>query len=307
MLRSAVIVPTWQAVRYLPKLVDQLRKQTMPAERVVIIDSSSTDGTIDTARSLGCEVEVIPKGEFNHGSTRNRGAAAVDAELLVFMTQDALPVDEHFLEHLTAPLRDGRASASYARQVSYDHANPAERLARAWNYPPQGRIRSAADVPVLGVKAYFFSNVASAVRRDRFDAVGGFPDDVIMNEDMVLCAKLLAAGDSIAYCADSIVRHSHNYTLKQQFRRYFDIGAFFSSHGHLLPGCSLGGEGARFALAQVWSLVRHGHPFWAMRSPFDNFAKFTAFHLGKRNRYLPVTIKRRISMHSFHWSKEPKA
>ena len=300
--RCAVIVPTWQAARHLPHLLAQLRIQSVPADPVLIIDSSSTDGTVDIARAHGCQVEVIPKAAFNHGGTRNRGAELVGAELLVFMTQDALPVDAHFLEFLTAPLRDGRAAASYARQVSYEHANPAERLARAWNYTDQSRIRTAADVPALGVKAYFYSNVASAVRRDRFAAVGGFPDDVIMNEDMVLCAKLLAAGDPIAYCAEAMVRHSHNYSLKQQFRRYFDIGAFFASHGHLLPGCSLGGEGARFALAQLGLLLAHGHPWWALRSPFDSAAKFAAFHLGKRHRYLPLPVKRTLSMHAFHWT-----
>lgn len=300
-MRCAVIVPTWQGCRYLPALVAQLAKQTVPAEPLLIIDSSSSDGTAETARALGPRVEVIPKSEFNHGATRNRAAALVDAELLVFMTQDALPVDGRFLEALTAPLRDGSAAASFARQVPYDDADPPERLARAWNYPAQSRTRSAADVPALGVKAYFFSNVASAVRRDRFLAVGGFPDDVIMNEDMVLCAKLLAAGDRVAYCAEAVVRHSHNYSLAQQFRRYFDIGAFFASHGHLLAGGAVGGEGVRFALAQLWALLRGGHPLWALRSPFESGAKFISFHLGKRNRWLPLAVKRRCSMHAFHW------
>jgi rhamnosyltransferase len=305
-LRCAVIVPTWQGVRHLPGLVAQLRRQTVPAEPLLVIDSSSSDGSADLARSLGCRVEVIPKAEFNHGGTRNRAAALVDAELLVFMTQDALPADERYLERLTAPLRDGTAAASYARQVPYDDADPPELLARAWNYPAESRVRGAADAAALGVKAYFFSNVASAVRRDRFAAVGGFPDDVIMNEDMVLCARLLAAGDRIAYCADAVVRHSHNYSIVQQFRRYFDIGAFFASHGRLLPGGRVGGEGARFALAQLGELLRRGHPWWALRSPFENGAKLLAFHLGKRNRWLPRALKRRFSMHAFHWTPRPQ-
>jgi len=306
-LRCSLIVPTWQGARYLPALAAALARQKVPAEPLLIIDSSSSDGTADLARSLGAQVEVIAKSAFNHGGTRNRAATLVDGELLVFLTQDALPADEHFLERLTAPLRDGTAAASYARQLPYDDAYPPERLARTWNYPAVSHVRGAADSAGMGVKAYFFSNVASAVRRDRFEAIGGFPDDVIMNEDMVLCARLLAAGDRVAYCADAVVRHSHNYSIAQQFRRYFDIGAFFASHGHLLPGSAVGAEGARFAISQLLALLRLGKPWWAMRSVIENGAKFVAFRLGRRNRLLPNALRRRFSMHAFHWSRPPPA
>jgi rhamnosyltransferase len=137
-------------------------------------------------------------------------------------------------------------------------------------------------------------------------AIGGFPDDVIMNEDMVLCARLLAAGDRIAYCADAVVRHSHNYSIAQQFRRYFDIGAFFDSHGHLLPGSNVKAEGTRFALNQLLALLRLGKPYWAARSLCENGAKFLAFQLGRHNRLLPRALKRRLSMHAFHWTAPPK-
>jgi rhamnosyltransferase len=303
-MRCAVIVPTYQAARYLPPLVERLARQSVAADTLLIIDSSSSDGTADLARSLGCRVEVIPKAEFNHGGTRNRAAMLVDAELLVFMTQDALPADDAFLEHLTAPLRTGGIAASFARQLPRDDAVPPERIARAWNYPPVSSERSAADIPKLGIKAFFFSNVASAVRRDRFVAIAGFPADVIMNEDMVLCAKLLAAGDRIAYRADAAVRHSHNYPLIQQFRRYFDIGAFFASHGALLPGGGVGSEGLRFACSQFLRLVRDGHPLWALRSPIENAAKLLAYQLGKRNAWLPNPVRCWFSMHPFHWRQQ---
>jgi len=305
--RIAVIIPTWQGAGYLPALVAKLRRQTLPAGTILVIDSSSTDGSAQSARTLGCQVEVIAKADFSHGGTRNRAVQLVDGELLVFLTQDALPADEHFLERLTAPLRDGTAAASYARQLPYDDAFPPERLARTWNYPAVSHMRCAADSTGKGVKAFFFSNVASAVRRDRYLAIGGFPEDVIMNEDMVLCARLLAAGEHIAYCADAVVLHSHNYSISQQFRRYFDIGAFFASHGHQLPGSDVGAEGARFALNQLLELLRLGRPVWAVRSVIENGAKFLAFQLGRRNRLLPRALKRRLSMHAFHWTESPKA
>jgi rhamnosyltransferase len=299
--RCGVIIPTYNGAHHLPALIGQLRQQSVAADPILVIDSSSVDGSPELARSLGCQVEVIDKASFNHGGTRNRAVALIDAQFLVFLTQDALPCDEHFLARLLSPLQSGVAAASYARQLPYAHAHPPEAIARAWNYPATSSVRAAGDIPRLGVRAYFFSNVASGVRRDRFLAVGGFPHDVIMNEDMVLCAKLLAAGDSVAYCGDAVVRHSHNYSLMQQFRRYFDIGAFFASHGQLLPGSSASGEGLRFARHQFLTLLHAGKLGWALRSPCESAVKFLAFHLGKRNRFLPMMLKRRMSMHAFHW------
>ena len=80
-LRCSLIVPTWQGARYLPALAAALARQKVPAEPLLIIDSSSSDGTADLARSLGAQVEVIAKSAFNHGGTRNRAATLVDGEL----------------------------------------------------------------------------------------------------------------------------------------------------------------------------------------------------------------------------------
>lgn len=299
----AVVIPVWQGARHLPGLIAALRRQTLAPDPILVIDSSSTDGSADLARSLGCQVEVIPQAEFNHGGTRNRGATAADARITVFLTQDALPTDDHFIERLVAPIHTGTAAASYARQIAYPEADPPEVLARAWNYRADAQLRTSTDVGRLGVKAYFFSNVASAVDMTAFAEVGRFPDDVIMNEDMVLCARLLHSGRTIAYVADAVVQHSHNYTIAQQFRRYFDIGVFFATHGHLLPGARIGGEGMRFVAYQFWGLLRTGRLGWAIRCPCENAAKLFAMRLGGLHRLLPGWLLRRCSMHAFHFAR----
>ena len=299
----AVVIPVWQGSRHLPALIAALRRQTVAPDPILVIDSSSNDGSAELARSLGCQVEVIPQAEFNHGGTRNRGAQVAGARITVFLTQDALPADEHFIERLVAPIRAGTAVAAYARQLPYPDADPPEALARAWNYRPEAQLRTAADVGRLGVKAYFFSNVASAVDMTAFAEVGCFPADVIMNEDMVLCARLLHGGRTVAYAADAVVQHSHNYTIAQQFRRYFDIGVFFATHGHLLPGARTGGEGMRFVAHQMWGLLRAGRLGWALRCPVENAAKLFAMRLGRRHRLLPGWVLRRCSMHAFHFAR----
>ena len=300
--RVGIVIPTLQAGRCLENLLPALRSQSMPPCSIVVIDSSSIDDTVALARTAGAIVEVIPRTDFDHGATRNRGAVlAGDVDILVFMAQDALPVNDGFLAQLVRPLVEGTAAAAFARQVPYAQASPPEIFARTYNYPGTPRRRTARDIPRLGVRALFFSDVASAVTRRAFDAAGRFPERTIMNEDMILCSRLLAHGEAVVYQAEAQVYHSHDYTLAQQFRRAFDIGVFFRDQAAELAGVRAEGEGLRFAVRQFGWLLRRGHVFWAMRSIVENGARFFAFKLGHRHHWLPLALKRRLGMHKRHW------
>jgi rhamnosyltransferase len=297
----SIVIPTLNAATFLPGQLEVLSRQTLKPVEIVVIDSSSSDHTIKIAVENGCRVEVIDRSTFDHGGTRNIAANLTTGEFIVFMTQDALPIDECFLANLVAPIHSGTAAASYARQLAYDHAFPPEKLARAHNYPAVSHILSVKDIEVRGLKAFFFSNVASAVRRSEFEAVGGFPARTIMNEDMLLCGKLLRSGRQVAYCADSVVYHSHNYPLSQQFKRNFDIGVFVSQHGAQLGDVRSGKSGLHFAVDQIRTLSQTGHLRWIPRTIADLITRFVAFRLGRKERILPTKLKRRLSMHSFYW------
>lgn len=302
----SVIIPICNAGEPLAALIRSLRNQTLPPREILIVDSSSQDGAADLARRAGCDVEVIPRSQFGHGRTRNRAAARARGEILVFMSQDAMPADDRFLSALTEPLRDGRAAAAYARQVAPTDASPSEVFLRQANYADSSHVRTAADVKTMGIRALMLSNVASAVRREAFEAAGGFADDVIMNEDMLLCADLLASGLSVAYQAEAVVTHGHSYSLKDSFGRYFDIGVFTKRARTRLSGVGAAGAGLRFAVGQLCYLVHIGAWRWAPRTLIELALKFVAFRLGRAERCLPVAIKRRLSLHSRYWRREGK-
>ena len=135
----------------------------------------------------------------------------------------------------------------------------------------------------MGIKA-FFSNVCSAVRTNAFWEVGGFPQRVVMNEDMVLCARLMRAGYRVKYTAESRVFHFHHYTLPQQFKRNFDIGAFAAQTADLLEIAPAGGEGARLVMGQARYVTQEG-------SYLNLFAVFTeaAFHQRLRDALAAVS------------------
>lgn len=297
----SVIIPTYKATPWLGQQIALLNAQTMPPDEIIIIDSASPDGSAEQARALGLHVIEIEQQEFNHGGTRNRAAQAATGDILVFMTQDALPLHPDYLEALTAPLRDGKASAAYARQEAPPGASPLERFARAYNYPAEGHIKSNADLGRMGIKTYFFSDTASAVWAADFWAVGGYPDWVIVNEDMVLCAKLLQAGHHIAYAAAARVDHAHHYSLWKLFQRYFDIGVFMRQSQAVLVGARSGGEGLRFAFKQVAYLRGLGAWGWIPRSLLESPVKFLAFHLGKRHALLPRRVAKCLSGQKAFW------
>ncbi|RMD68138.1 MAG: glycosyltransferase family 2 protein, partial [Gammaproteobacteria bacterium] len=208
---------------------------------------------------------------------------------------DALPGENTFLERLLAPLIQGEAQAAYARQVPRPDASPLEAFARRFNYPERPELRTAEDIPRLGIRAFFFSNVASAVETGTFRALGGFSEEVLVNEDMLFCASLLKAGHRVAYVPEAWVLHSHRYTLPQAFRRYFDIGVFMAQAG--LP--SAGGEGMRFLSRQLAHLGGR-LDLWP-RAVLEAGCKYLAWHLGRRHRLLPCALCRRLSQLPAWW------
>lgn len=300
-VRTSLILPTYQpGVAAVRELEARLRQQSLPPSEIIVIDSSSTDGSFE-AWSPDVRRHRIPQQEFNHGGTRNLGASFASGDLLVFMTQDALPADEGWLEALTRPIVSGRASAAYSRQLPRADASPTERFARLANYPPASQLKCPGAAETA-VQRNFFSNVSSAVDSAAFRSLGGFPEDVILNEDMVLAARLLARGHCVAYAADSQVVHSHAYSLAQQFRRYFDIGVALKRGGAELADSGTQRAGVSFVLQQLRYLVSERKLLAIPTAIAESAAKWSGYRLGRLEGVLPHAVKRRLSMHASFWS-----
>ncbi len=121
------------------------------------------------------------------------------------MTQDSLPADEYSLENLLKPLVSNEAIASYGRQIFNQDAAPTEQFARIFNYPDTPTVKGIDDLPKLGIKTFFFSNVCSAIKTKEFKELGGFPENIIMFEDLIFAAKAILKGYKIAYVPEAKV------------------------------------------------------------------------------------------------------
>ncbi|MFD0716737.1 glycosyltransferase family 2 protein [Paenibacillus sp. GCM10027626] len=301
--RISVIIPTYNAGSELQQLIRKLWWQSVPPYEIVIVDSSSKDGSAQLAEREGARVLSIPQSEFDHGGTRNFAAGMARGDVLVFMTQDAIPDNDELLKELTAPLYIEETACVYARQLARDEATVLEQLARLYNYPPESQVKEQADIPQLGLKTFFCSNVCSAVRKEMFVDSGRFPEPVIFNEDLFFAAACVLRGYKIVYAADARVIHSHDYTLKQQFKRFFDNGVSMRRHDWIYQYAAVGGEGLKMVRMMLKELARKGQWLLVPKLIAESAAKFLGYQLGKRYNKLPRALCVRFSMHRKIWDK----
>jgi rhamnosyltransferase len=304
--RIVVICPTYNAGHRWSEWCRVINSQILDF-KTVIIDSGSRDDTILLAKNSGFDVIQIPNKDFNHAGTRNQAIEyAVNKyvpELVVLLTQDSLLSSSEVLERLIVPFEDSNVVAVYGRQLPHADANPLAEHARLFNYGENSYVRNKASIPFYGLKTAFISNSCAVYRIDTFNEFGGFPDGLILGEDTCLAAKFILGGYSIGYASDAIVYHSHNYTLYEEFKRYFDFGVLHASQDWLTNEFGVvEGEGLRFAKSEISHCFTRGALLWLANSIIRSMLKITAYKIGKKFHYLPVFISKKLSMDRNYWS-----
>jgi rhamnosyltransferase len=279
-MKTSVIIPTLNAGRSIGQLLTMLLSQDFETPEIIIIDSSSEDDTVPVANKFGAKTMVIPRQAFNHGKTRNIAALEAHGEIIVFMTQDALPADNALLQKLTAPLENSEIAATFGKHVPRSDAPPLEAFARYFNYPDLGAVKGINDVKKYGIKTFFFSNVCSSMKKESFLKVGMFPENVRANEDMLIAAKFILNRYKIAYVPEAMVIHSHNYSLFKLFRRYYNIGSSIKDNRSILQNIDAEEEGIRFVKEQIRYLVKQRKYFWLPRIFLESLSKYAGYRAG---------------------------
>lgn len=291
-----VILITHHGKTHLPHCLPPLLGSPLKP-RILVVNSSSQDGTIELAQEMGAETLLIPRAQFNHGTTREKARKFLGTEIVAMMTPDAYPVDENVLEKLVRPLINKTASVTYSRQIPHKGAAFFESFSRSFNYPPHVERRSLSDLSRLGVYTFFCSNACAAYLNDALDEVGGF-EPVLFGEDTAVVAKLLRKGHTLHYAADAVVHHSHHYTLWQEFRRHFDIGLARKSFHHLFEGA--GSDSARGREYARMLLEKNKSPYALLHL----VAKWSGYQIGRCSLNAPDWWKKKLSSQDFYWVSE---
>ncbi len=249
-----IICPLYNAEKDIEGLHKSLLKQkNVKINEIKYVLTESKDNTEEKLKELNMNFKKIKKEEFSHGLTRENEAFDSKADILVFITQDVKIVRDDWLYNLTKDIANGEVDACYSRQICTN--NTIEKYTRECNYPKNSKIVTKDDVEKLGLKAFFFSDASSAIKRETFVKLNGYDHKkLIINEDMYIAYKLITNGYKIKYCADSEVIHSHVFTLKQYYDRYKDTGKFFKENSYLnnYKVNQAGGNMAKYVLKRAW-------------------------------------------------------
>ena len=304
-----VIIPVYRPGERFGELLKRLDAQTQPVNRYIIMNTEQAywDRWLsETGYSLPENLSVfhVTRETFDHGATRDAGIRQSDAGICVCMTDDALPADQYLLENLVRGLTEKESTAvAYGRQLPDRDCGIIERYTRAFNYPEESRLKTREDLPELGIKTYFCSNVCAAYKRSVYLELGGFTKKTIFNEDMIFAAGAMERGYGVFYSAGARVIHSHNYSGIQQFHRTFDLAVSQADHPEVFSGIRSEGEGIRMVKQTAAFLVKSGKAYLIPKLIYTSGCKYLGFLMGKRYRRLPRPVVLWCTMNKAYWGK----
>lgn len=302
-----VIVPVYHPDEKLHQLLLRMEKQTIKPKNILIlqtvIDKNRKDEfDIPDDYSIDIQIFYVDKVDFDHGGTRKYGASLSQADILMYMTQDAVPADEFLIERLIEPYKDSQVSATYARQLTNSKSDIIERYTRNFNYPKESIVKSIKDIETLGIKAFFCSNVCATYRREIYDRLGGFVERTIFNEDMIMAHTMINAGYKIAYQAEAKVIHSHIYSYIQQFSRNFDLGVSHRQYADVFLGVSSESEGIRLVKSTIQYLFQRKEYLLIPDLILSSGLKYLGYKLGVNYNKLPKDFIIRCTMNKNYWN-----
>lgn len=296
-MKTTVILITHNSKKHLKKCLPPILSSSI-RPHVLLVNSSSEDGTVEEARDYGIDTLIVPRIEFNHGATRELARKKAGGDIVIFMTPDAYLASTDSLEKLLDPIITKKAECSYARQLPHRGAKQIESFQRAFNYPEHGHIRTLADVKQFGIYTFFCSNSCAAYLNQALDQIGGF-SQVLLGEDTVASAKMLRQGMRIAYAADSLVYHSHTYSIKQEFQRAFDTGLARASYKSLLKSESSDEDlGKKYASRLFFTFLKK-HPLQIPYAALHTAAKALGYLIGKKSLNRSIAFKKRFTSQDF--------
>lgn len=283
----SVIIPTLNAEEEIGPLLDSLLGLNTCPDEILVVDSSSDDMTQDIVKQYskkGVRLKVICRKEFDHGGTRHQAFLETRGDFVFFLTQDAVPADESYVENMLAPFDDPQVAMASGRQLPKPGARRYVQLVQEFNYPPEPNVRSVDDIPRLGIKAFFASDACSAYRRFAYLEAGGFEHPLNTNEDMLMAATFLHAGWKVAYAADACVLHSHNLSPREQYHRNREVGIFLARHAAELGVSDEVGEGGRLVRSVVSRLMIERHLIELVAFSIDCIARLLGNRAGRRSQ-----------------------
>lgn len=261
MIEIDIVCPIYKESQSLEKLVKSFYEQkNIKINKIVFpltISHTDEDEVIrDIIRRYSITSFELEKENFSHSLTREKAIKEYCiSNIVVMISQDIKLTNDMVFYNLVKDIDSGETVYNFARQICTNKS--IEKYIRQKNYPSESYVVQNDDVKKMGFMAFFASDACSAYNREIFVKVGGYAGyDIMMSEDALYSKIILEAGYKKKYCADAIVNHSHKYTLKQLYKRYYDTGVF-QSHVTLFNDVKMEGAGMSLALYVLKQALKH--------------------------------------------------
>ena len=276
-----IICPLYNGENFINNLVLAIKKQKeVNINEINFILTETNDNSESILKKLPVSYTKIEKSEFSHSLTREKAAMKSKADIIVFITQDVIIEDDLWLHNLVKDIENNKVDATYSRQIT--KYNNIEKYTREKNYPDKSLIKTSKDIKKLGLNTFFYSDVSSAIKLSTFKKLNGYDNKKLpTNEDMYIAYKLITNNYKIKYCADSVVYHSHNFTLRELYDRYKLTGIFFKQNSFIneYGTTSSGGGMAKYVLKRI---INDKRIDLLIRYPFDMAVRLIGMKVGVR-------------------------
>jgi len=224
----SVVIPVKDGERYLRAVLKAVFSQeTEDRYEVIIVDSGSKDKTLDIVKRYPVRLYQIGEEEFNHGLTRNFGVSKARGRYVILMTADAVPADSRWMRNLTDSLKnDSETAGAYSRHIPHRDCRPMTRIRVNRSFISQqvkkeNRLKREQDYNLLSAKEKYslcnFDNVSSCIRKSVWENYP-FPETSFA-EDLEWSKEALKSGHKIVYRPDSVVYHSHDFSVLDWYRK----------------------------------------------------------------------------------------
>lgn len=304
-MRIDCVIPTYKPDDKLLACLAQLQKQTVVPNKIIIMNTEESLLTLPIPEEIeGLEIHHIKKADFDHGGTRHEGLQYSDADIVLFLTQDAVPANLFLVEKMLEPFEDNQVAAVYARQMADPKKSPVEAFTRRFNYPAESRKKTEEDLDTLGIKTFFCSNVCAAYRRETYERLGGFPKKAIFNEDMIFASRLIEEHMAVYYQADAKVWHWHDYSGLEQLHRNFDLAVSQKTYGGLFLKVKSESEGIRLVKSTLKWLIEKQDYGKIPGVIWQSGCKYLGYKLGYHYERLPENVIMALTMNPSYWKEK---
>ena len=309
--KVSIVIPTKNAENTISDLIITLLDQKTPwLFEILVIDSGSRDNTVDIIKSFpSVKLIEIPPSDFGHGKTRNFGIKNTTGDFIAILTQDAIPINNCWLENFVASInQDERIAGVFGRHIANKIASPFTRNELEQHFD------GFLNEPIVGLDdrkryqidegyrkfLYFFSDNNALIRRSVWEK---FPyPEVDFAEDQAWAKVIIEAGYLKAYSSDAVVYHSHDYGFFERLQRSFDETyalrrLFGYKHGYGLKGLikSFIGMTYRDINISFRNNLFISDFKYVIRMPLDHFMRSIGTYLGSKAEHLPSFIRNKLS------------